>query len=75
MVMLHRAGALPDPRAADAAAWLRSQQKPDGRWHLVGSPMWKSGRGMYRDPGMWERSGASQMLTLNALRVLRAQGG
>jgi hypothetical protein len=73
LVMLSRVGALPDPRAADAAAWLRSQQQPDGRWRLIGSPMWKTGTGMYRDPAGWERSGASQMLTLNALRVLRAQ--
>lgn len=74
MHMLSRAGALPDPRAVDAAAFLRSQQQPDGRWHLAGKPMWSSGGRMYRDPAMWERSGASQMLTLNAVRVLRAQG-
>jgi hypothetical protein len=73
MVMLHRAGALPDPRADDAAAWLRAQQHEDGRWHLIGRPMWSKAGAMYRDPGMWERTGASEMLTLNALRVLRAQ--
>jgi hypothetical protein len=73
MVMLLRAGALPDKRAADAAAWLRAQQQPDGRWHLSGKPMWSKAGTMYRDPGMWERTGASEMLTLNALRVLRAQ--
>jgi hypothetical protein len=71
--MLHRAGALPDPRADDAAAWLRAQQHEDGRWHLIGRPMWSKAGAMYRDPGMWERTGASEMLTLNALRVLRAQ--
>jgi hypothetical protein len=73
MLMLTRAAALPDPRAADAAAWLRSQQGEDGRWRLAGSPMWKPGSGMYRDPARWERSGPSQMLTLNVLRALRAQ--
>ena len=73
MLMLDRAGALPDRRATDAAAWLREQQRENGRWQLIGSPMWKQGGGMYREPARWERSGASQMLTLNALRVLRAQ--
>jgi hypothetical protein len=72
LLMLNRADALPDPRAADAAAWLRSQQRPDGRWALSGNPMWKTGSA-YRDAAHWERTGASQMLTLNALRVLRAQ--
>jgi hypothetical protein len=75
MLMLTRAKALPDPRAADAAAWLRSQQRPDGRWQLAGAPMWKPSGQMYREPARWERSGPSQMLTLNALRGLRAQGG
>jgi hypothetical protein len=74
MLMLTRAAALPDARAADAADWLRGQQSDNGRWQLAGSPMWKSGGGMYRDPARWERSGPSQMLTLNALRALRAQG-
>ena len=73
MVMLSRAGALPDPRAKAAATWLREQQDEDGRWRLSGKPMWSATGRMYRDPAMWERSGASEMLTLNALRVLRAQ--
>ena len=73
MSMLTRVNALPDPRATDAAAWLRGQQAEDGRWRLVGSPMWKPGSQMYRDPARWERSGPSQMLTLNVLRALRAQ--
>jgi hypothetical protein len=75
MLMLRRAGALPDGRAADAAALLRSRQWADGRWHLAGTPMWSAGGRTYREAAAWERSGASQMLTLNALRVLRAQGG
>jgi hypothetical protein len=74
MLMLTRAKALPDPRAADAAAWLRSQQRPDGRWQLAGAPMWKPGGKLYGEPARWERSGPSQMLTLNALRGLLAQG-
>ena len=74
MFMLTRAAALPDPRAADAATWLRSRQGDDGRWRLAGSPMWKPGGQMYRDPARWERSGPSEMLTLNVLRALRAQG-
>ena len=63
MLMLSRAAALPDPRASDAAAWLRSQQGANGQWRLSGSPMWKPSGKMYRDPARWERQGASQMLT------------
>jgi hypothetical protein len=74
LVMLARSGALPDARAEAALRLLRQQQQPDGRWLAVGPQYWKSASGMYGDPAGWTRSSASQMLTLNALRVLRAAG-
>jgi hypothetical protein len=72
LVMLDRAGALPDVRAHDALALLRTQQQPDGRWVPSGPQYWKKASGLYGDPAGWGRATASQMLTLNALRVLRA---
>lgn len=74
LVMLMRAGALPDERAADALDLLRSQQQPDGRWVGQGAQHWRGATGSYGDPARWSATSASQMLTLNALRVLRAAG-
>lgn len=74
LVMLLRAGALPDARARDALAVLRQQQRPDGRWVIEGGQHWRSATGAYGDPARWNATSASQMLTLNALRVLRVTG-
>ena len=75
LVLLARAGTLPDSRAADALRLLREQQGPDGRWQPDGAQYWKGATGLYGDPARWTRETAGQMLTLNALRVLRAAGG
>jgi hypothetical protein len=72
LVMLMRAGALPDARAQDALDLLRQQQQPDGRWIIEGSQHWRGSTGTYGDPARWNATSASQMLTLNALRVLKA---
>jgi hypothetical protein len=72
LVMLMRAGALPDARAQDALDLLRQQQQPDGRWVIEGSQHWRGSTGTYGDPARWSATSASQMLTLNALRVLKA---
>ena len=37
LLMLARAGALPDERANDALALPRARQQPDGLWHLEGA--------------------------------------
>jgi hypothetical protein len=64
-----------DPRAADAIDLLIAQQRNDG--------CWRSGPSWWRAPGSggtnvevvdWGRRGPSEMVTLNALRVLRAAG-
>lgn len=73
LLILSRMGRARDPRAAEALDVLASLQEKDGCWH--------SRRGWWRSPGNsgsnveavdWGRRGPSQMLTLNALRVLRA---
>jgi hypothetical protein len=74
LVLLMRAGALPDPRARDALDLLRQQQQIDGRWVIEGGQHWRGTAGTYGDPAKWTADTASQMLTLNALRVLRATG-
>lgn len=72
LVMLMRAGALPDARAKDALDLLRQQQQSYGRWIIEGAQHWRGVTGSYGDPARWSSTSASQMLTLNALRVLRA---
>jgi hypothetical protein len=74
LLMLSRAGALPDPRADQALDLLRERQGSDGRWSLIGRPMWSTGPRTQREAVDWGRSGPSEMLTLNALRILRAAG-
>jgi len=74
LVMLARSDALSDSRVHDALSLLREQQQPDGQWLPTGPQYAKKASGLYGDAAGWSRSSASQMLTLNALRVLRAAG-
>ncbi|MEA2621597.1 MAG: hypothetical protein QOH61_507 [Chloroflexota bacterium] len=74
LTVLARAGALPDARAEDALELVRSKRLADGRWPAEGGIKWRteSLRRRDRDVVAWPRSGPSEMLTLNAVRVLRA---
>ena len=72
LLVLSRMGLARDPRARDAIELLEERRLPDGRW--------RSGGRWWRPPGSkganveivdWG-SGANEMLTLNALRVLHA---
>ena len=68
LTVLARAGALPDPRAKEAVTLLHERQHDDGRW-------WTDRRltnFSARDPIAGPSHGPSEMLTLNALRVLGA---
>jgi hypothetical protein len=67
-------GKATDPRAADALDELERQRLPDGRWRPAGS--WWTGVGARTAAEVvnWGRTGPSEMITLNALRVLRASG-
>ena len=75
LLILSRMGRVRDPRAADALDVLRERRRPDGRWQANGS-WWAppgSGRGGVEAVD-WGRSGPNEMITLNALRILRAAG-
>jgi hypothetical protein len=72
LVVLARLGLAGDPRAADGLALLEERRLPDGRWR-AGGRWWKppGTKGSNVEVVDWG-SGPSEMLTLNALRVLRA---
>jgi hypothetical protein len=72
LLVLSRMQLTGDPRCRDAIAVLERRRRPDGRWQ-PGAYWWKP-------PGTphgtaeavdWGRSAPSEMITLNALRVLR----
>jgi hypothetical protein len=66
-----------DPRAADALELLVRRRRADGRWQPGGRWWRPPGRLTGSGPVEvvdWGRSGPNEMLTLNALRVLKAAG-
>jgi hypothetical protein len=76
LLFLWRHGKVADPRAAEALDLIESRRGPDGMWAPRGRRYWRprgsSGTGL--EVVDWGRSGPNEMLTLNALRVLRAAG-
>ena len=72
--LLARTGHARDERAADALDVLGERRLPDGRWR-AGAYWWQP-PGSPRAPEVvdWGRGQPNEMLTLNALRVLRAAG-
>jgi hypothetical protein len=72
LVILSRLGKAADPRAGDALAELERRRLPDGRWQASGC-WWKPpGSPIAAEVVDWGRSGPNEMITLNAMRVLRA---
>ncbi|RPH36811.1 MAG: hypothetical protein EHM90_01100 [Chloroflexi bacterium] len=73
--LLRRMGLAGDPRAADALDVLESRRLPDGRWR-PGAYWWSPPGSERATPEVvdWGRGQPSEMLTLNALRVLKAAG-
>jgi hypothetical protein len=68
-------GSRVDARATGALDLLESKRRPDGTWTPSGLRYWRAeGKRVNRDVVDWDRSGSTEMLTLNALRVLRATG-
>ena len=74
LLVLSRMGKASDPRASDALEELERRRLPDGRWQPSGY-WWKPpGSTVTAEVVDWGRSGPNEMITLNALRVLRAAG-
>ena len=75
LVVLARMGLVGDPRATDALELLESRRLPDGRWQ-AGGRWWRppGSKGSNVEVVDWGR-GPNEMVTLNALRVLRAAAG
>lgn len=71
--VLRRMGRLHDPRTRDAVELLRAKSLFDGRWRAEKS-WWRppGSKGSNVEVVDWGRSGPSEMITLNALRVLKA---
>ena len=74
LVVLARMGLADDPRAADGLDLLEERRLPDGRWR-AGGRWWKApgSKGSNVEVVDWG-SGPNELLTLHALRVLRAAG-
>jgi hypothetical protein len=77
LLILSRLGKAGDPRAGDALELLVRRRRVDGRWQPGGRWWRPPGTGPGSSPVEvvdWGRSGPNEMLTLNALRVLKAAG-
>ena len=75
LLVLSRLGVVDDPRADEALELLERKRLTDGRWRP--SSYWWSkpgSKGSNVEVVDWGRGGPNEMLTLNALRVLRAAG-
>jgi hypothetical protein len=74
LLVLSRMGMASDPRTSDALLELERRRLPDGRWKADGY-WWKPGGGTVTPEVVdWGRNGPNEMITLNALRVLRGAG-
>ena len=73
LLVLSRMGLASDPRAQDAIELVEERRLADGRWR-AGGRWWKppGAKGGNVEVVDWGRSGQSEMVTLNALRVLHA---
>ena len=74
LVVLARMGLADDPRAADGLDLLEERRLPDGRWR-AGGRWWRApgSTGSNVEVVDWG-SGPNELVTLHALRVLRAAG-
>ncbi|HEX8928647.1 MAG TPA: hypothetical protein VGA45_07030 [Actinomycetota bacterium] len=77
LLVLSRLGKAGDPRAGEAVELLMRRRRADGRWQPGGCwwrpPGTRTGSGPVEVVD-WGRSGPNELLTLNALRVLKAAG-
>ncbi len=80
LTILHRAGKLGDPRTEEAIMLVESKRGEDGGWRPEGY-YWTLKRKKRAKLAVsnvevvdWGRNGPNEMITLNALRVLKAAG-
>lgn len=73
--ILALAGKGNDPRAEEALDVIEARRRPDGRWRSQGT-YWRppGSKGSNVEAVDWGRGGPNEMITLNALRVLKAAG-
>jgi hypothetical protein len=75
LVILSRLRPLNDPRMQEALDVIESKRLPNGCWKAEGCYWVPPGkRGSNMDVVDWGRQGANEMITLNALRVLKRAG-
>lgn len=74
LLVLSRMGLVRDPRAADALDRVEARRRPDGRWGADGYWWSRPGAKTQAEVVDWGRRGPSELVTLNALRVLAAAG-
>lgn len=74
LLVLSRMGRADDPRASDALDELERQRHPDGRWRARGYYWRPRPSTVAAEVVDWGRGGPNEMITLNALRVLKAAG-
>lgn len=72
LLVLGRLGKLGDPRVDEALAHLIGRRRADGRWQPGGYWWRRPGAATTPEVVDWGRGGPNEMITLNALRVLRA---
>ena len=82
LLILSRAGKLRDPRTREALDMVEKKRGPDGLWRAE-ECYWSLRRTPLKDAKVinsnievvdWGRKGPNRMITLNALRVLKAAG-
>jgi hypothetical protein len=74
LLVLSRMGKVSDPRAGDALDELERRRLPDGRWQPAGYWWRPPPSTVAAEVVDWGRTGPNEMITLNALRMLRAAG-
>jgi hypothetical protein len=76
LLVLSRSGRATDERAAEALGLVEANRGKDGLWRATGHAHWRppGSPGSNVEVVDWGRRGPNEMVTLNALRVLRAAG-
>jgi hypothetical protein len=74
LLVLSRLGSLADSRADEALELVIRRRRADGLWQAGGYWWRRPGSATLVEAVDWGRGGPNEMITLNALRVLRAAG-